>query len=228
MSRRPACALVAGLAATLCIASAGWALTGGVTPGATLDQSYPGHADPCGYIPYPDGWAAQTFTAGITGRLTDVSLVLAGPAPNVAYTVEIAPLDGSGSPIVGSPLASAPLAIPSATGDQQVPASFASGAAVRAGVRYAIVLMRPAADGTLDSSVVWRGDLDYHRLSGAQCPAGAYGGGDALTSRGAIATGPGDFFFSEYVVPAKAAALRLCAKRQRSTSAHPCRSRLRR
>lgn len=51
-------------------------------PGAVLDQSNPKRDPPCnvrGWLPDDSSsWAAQSFTAGITGHLTDVVLPLKG------------------------------------------------------------------------------------------------------------------------------------------------------
>jgi hypothetical protein len=92
---------------------------------------------------------AQTFTAGVSGTLTDVSLyvsVLAGDGMSYPanLTVAVVGLDGSGHPEMGgTPLGSADVPVadlpgPGVTGWFDV--SFLTPFAVVAGSRYAIVL----------------------------------------------------------------------------------------
>jgi hypothetical protein len=122
------------------------------SPGSVEDQAYPLHAAECAF----NGWAlddstsiaAQTFTAGISGALTDVVMALAGTNQNIK--VSITGVDATGAPTVATPLTStslnpAPYPVRPAT---DVTISFSSPARVTAGQQYAIVLTSvPSCEG---------------------------------------------------------------------------------
>src|SRR6266511_4030631 len=84
-----------------------------VAPGATLDQSNPVRTSTCRYVGWiPDdaaSWAAQTFTAGRSGALSDVVLPMRVGTPQ--FTIAIAPIGANGQPVVSTPLASTNLAL---------------------------------------------------------------------------------------------------------------------
>src|SRR5689334_12564625 len=97
----------AAVALAVTVAAGSAPLRASTAPGAVPDQGYPLHPAGCQFA----GWApddstsiaAQTFTAGITGALTDVVIPLRGPNQNI--TVAIAGVDAAGMPISGTPLA---------------------------------------------------------------------------------------------------------------------------
>lgn len=231
----------------LCVGIGLAAAATSMTPGAKVDQSYPWHQTGCtGYIPSPGGWIAQTFTAGLTGSLTDVSLDLHGPeAPEVNdYTVAITSVDSSGAPLLSLRLTSTLIRVLNSPDDHYVPVTFSRGAQVQAGKRYALVLMRPASNDSFDRSITWRGDTGATLPGRPTCASGSYDGGAGLTSDGPISSADADFYFFTYVVPAtapppqattttvpkakakpKAKKPPFCKKGQRSTKAHPCRKR---
>src|SRR5438876_10025875 len=100
-----ACAAIGALALAIpASASSGAA----ASPGATVDQSNPSRASACRYTGWiPDdaaSWAAQTFTAGVSGSLTDVVMPLRIRTPVIV--VAITPVDAGGRPVVSTPLAS--------------------------------------------------------------------------------------------------------------------------
>jgi hypothetical protein len=113
-----------------------------VLPGAaladTLDQQQPAGGSDARV--QSDESLAQTFTAGLTGGLDRIELLLGAPdsVPTVPLTVEIR--DGSaGSP--GTSVLAAGSVAPSAVGstDAWVPITFATAAQVAAGTQYSIV-----------------------------------------------------------------------------------------
>jgi len=199
-----ACAAT-GLLALALPASATPAAT--AAPGATVDQSNPARASACRYTGWvPDdatSWAAQTFTAGVSGSLTDVVLSLRIRTPVIVTA--ITPVDAAGRPVVSSPLASTSRAVTTTATYEDVAVSFSTPARVQAGKQYAIVLSAPqTAVATPDTGVAWKADLGSSTRdpSGTPCADGAYAGGRPWLSVDAL--GPeGDFFFQTYVVPAR-------------------------
>src|SRR5438552_25015 len=121
--------------------------SGGVrsAPGSVLDQRNPWRAAACKYPAWapddPSGYAAQTFTAGASGALTDVVLPVRGTTDQV--TVAIAPVDASGMPLVGSPLASTTVAFSKPSAYTSIDFSVPSRPSVVAGKQYAIVVSSP-------------------------------------------------------------------------------------
>ena len=175
-----------------------------IAPGAALDQSNPSRASACRYTGWvPDdatGWAAQTFTAGVSGSLTDVVVWLRVNDPRLS--VAIASVDASGRPVVATPLASASPAVAATTTYVDVDVSFSTPARVEAGKQYAIVLS-PSTSGAVNDWT-WKADLGSSTSdpSGSPCANGAYAGGRFWVSSAAIGA-DADFFFQTYVVPAR-------------------------
>ena len=170
-------------------------------PNAALDQSNPTRARPCrfsGWVPdSANEWVAQTFTAGVTGNLTDV--VLSVSVSNPRNPVAVVPVDAGGQPVVATPLASATLAIDAAP-YRDVDVLFSPPARVEAGKQYAVVLFAPAA-----GAWAWQGDIgpSFTDPLGNRCATGAYTRGRPWFSNSATLMADGDFFFQTYVVPAR-------------------------
>src|SRR5262245_65557240 len=96
----------------------GWSATASrasslTAPNSTLDQSNPSRPSACrgtGWAPdSANEWVGETFTAGVTGGLTDVVLWLR--VSNPQNPVAIVPVDAAGRPVVSTPLASSILAV---------------------------------------------------------------------------------------------------------------------
>jgi hypothetical protein len=142
------------LSVMMSAACLGLAVLPGTAFAGTLDQ------EQTAFPALEDLWAdqslAQTFTAGITGRLDRVDLLLAnaGPATTPPVEVQIRDLGSVGpGPTV---LASATLPAASIPAPATfVPVTFASPAAVAAGVRYAIV----AYSSDPSDAYVWGGQV---------------------------------------------------------------------
>ena len=172
-----------------------------VAPGASLDQSDPPRASPCGFTGWaPDhasDWAAETFTAGLTGNLTDVVVTLRVVDPRV--TVAITPVDTSGQPIVSRPLASSSLPGGTSSAYTDITVSFTPPVPVEAGNQYTIVLSA-SAGGT--NNWTWKGDVgsSVTDVAGTRCADGAYRGGRVRVTDDPFG-GDADFFFATYVVP---------------------------
>jgi hypothetical protein len=203
---------VAGL--TLTVAGFGASAPAGsaIAPGAILDQSNPYRPPACmfrGWSPaIATSWYAQSFTAGITGTLTDVVLPLWGNTTPI--TVAISPVDGSGQPLVATPLASASLAFSPVATPTDLAVSFPDPAQVEAGKQYAIVLSAPNdADPSPEGTFVgWAADdgSSVRDPNGTPCADGAYAPGRAWgLDFGTVANGAGadsDAFFQTYVLAA--------------------------
>jgi hypothetical protein len=95
---------------------------------------------------------AQTFTAGVSGSLTDV--VLSVVVSNPRNPMAIVPVDAGGRPVVAIPLASTTLAVDASPTFVDVDVSFPTPARVEAGKQYAIVLYAPA-----EFAWAWKADL---------------------------------------------------------------------
>jgi hypothetical protein len=203
---RWACAITGALGLALVIVGRG--TTGPsaslVSPGAMLDQSNPSRAPACRYTGWvPDdatGWAAQTFTAGVTGSLTNVVLWLRVSDPRIS--VAITPVDASGQPVVATKLASTGLEVATIGTYVDVEVSFSTRARVEAGTRYAIVLFAPTT--AVPSSWTWKADVGSSTVdpSGVSCADGTYAGGRLWVSSAPFGA-DADFFFQTYVVPVR-------------------------
>ena len=177
------------------------ASTSSVSPGATLDQSNPSRPRPCRYSGWVAddavGWsAAQTFTAGVSGSLTNV-VVWLWILDSATISVAIVSVDASGRPAVSTPLASTNLAATTTSAYTATEVSFPSPARVEAGKQYAIVLSNT-------TSWAWEADLGSSLVdpNGARCADGAYPGGRIWVSTDPLGA-DGDFFFQTFVVPAR-------------------------
>ena len=179
-------------------------ITSSVVPGAVLDQNNPSRDSACrftGWVPDdPADWAAQTFTAGVTGKLTDVAVWLRVNDPRIS--VAITAVGSDGRPLVATPLATTAPVVAPTTSYVAVDASFATPARVEAGRQYAVVVS--AASGGPAGPWTWKADLGSSTIdpAGARCADGAYAGGRFWVSN--VLIGPdADFFFQTYVVPAR-------------------------
>jgi List-Bact-rpt repeat protein len=198
--------LVIALGASLLpLAAAAAYAESALAPGAVADQSNAARSSPCrftGWVPDDaSSWAAQTFTAGTTGLLTDVVLLARGTVPSI--TVAITPLDPAGAPAVGNNLASVTLPFPSPPTYSEIPVSFTTPAKVERGTQYAIVLSSATATPEGAFFVAWQSDVGATLTdrNGTQCQSGVYEGGRAW-GKGVDPPGAdSDFFFTTYVVP---------------------------
>jgi hypothetical protein len=203
---------VAGLALALTWSAVSAPLASVIAPGATLDQSNPYRPPACTFKgwrgPYPTSWYAQTFTAGLTGTLTDVVLSLWGNTTPI--TVAIAPVDGNGQPLVATPLASTSFAFTTVTTPTNIEIPFSVPAKVEAGKQYAIVLSAPNENAPSSSEdgvfVAWAADdgSSIKDPRGTPCADGAYAAGRAwgldTGSTPDVVGGDSDLFFQTYVL----------------------------
>ncbi|MEI7759150.1 MAG: hypothetical protein WCJ67_00085 [Thermoleophilia bacterium] len=185
------------------------ARTTGVGAEPVPDQTYPSQASAgCAGLSFgPNEWAAQTFTAGVSGNLNRVVLPLGGslyfpvgsnapagilPAQAV---VSINRVNANGEPDIGTVLTSTSQTLSNATGDGPSTAfSFSQPVAVVVGTAYAIVVTV-----TSDSGITWRGD-GAGLTGGCQ---GTYTGGSGFRKvsvpGGTAPAAGGDFFFQTFV-----------------------------
>lgn len=179
--------------------------TNAVSPGAFVDQTNPGRQPACGWMGWvPDdgsSWAAQTFTAGVSGALSDVVLPLAMRTPQIV--VALTPVGADGRPVVASPLARSTLTVtprPSYA-YEDVAVAFSPPPRVKAGQQYAIVLSAPSTSST---GVAWRADLgsSLTDTSHNRCADGVYVPGRPWVSSGKLGA-DADFFFQTFVIPAR-------------------------
>src|SRR3954465_12287851 len=138
----------AKLVGILVVCCAAWVLVPGTALADTLDQQQPtGGSD---VRVQSNESLAQTFTAGLTGGLDRIELLLGAPdsAPDAPLTVELRNASG-GSP--GTTVLAAGSVAPSAVSstDPWVPIPFATAAPVTAGTQYAIAAYSPV-DNTHD------------------------------------------------------------------------------
>ena len=172
---------------------------------------------------------AQTFTAGLTGKLDQVDLNLnKSGTPPVPLTVELrdvsAGLPGSAVLASQSVLASSVVAFP---GSGWVSFAFPTPGSVTAGTQYAIVAQ---------SAAVFPDTYAWSQGTGTD----PYAGGAAYFASSSPPTtawmpvpiGPPDFAFKTYVVPAppltpptgqRAAALKKCKKKHSKKARKKCR-----
>lgn len=187
----------------------------GVASAGTLDQQQT--ASENFYVIDSGSSLAQTFTAGISGSLDRVDLLLSETPSSGLPPVKVDIRDvGSVGP---APTVLASASIPAASIPQTftfVPATFASPAAVAAGRRYAIV----AYSGTEGSYYKW----------GAEVSADLYPGGAVFSDTTNFPPGPStlwnlvnggksDLAFKTYVVPAPTpAATKKCKHKKKHKS----------
>src|SRR5262245_4826603 len=130
-------------AAAVAMTTVGSATSGGVAvfaaPNARLDQSNPARPSACagtGWAPdSTNEWTAQSFTAGVSGSLTDVVVWISVSNPSIP--VAIVPVDGTG-PVVTTPLAQTTLAGVTLAPYAPIDVSFSTPAKVEAGKQYAV------------------------------------------------------------------------------------------
>ena len=196
----------------------------GVALAGTQDQQQSLHDGNGLSIANDSFFVAQTFTAGISGKLDQVDLALSKNGSPGPLTVEIRNVSG-GSPAT-TVLASTGLdssavtaqAPPGAT----VPVTFSAPATVAAGTQYAIVASNPSTG--LPNLYGWYTSLDCQSLRRGHS---VYRDAPAGTSWTPVPSG--DLAFTTYVVPAatgptgptgqRAAALKKCKKKHSHRSA---------
>jgi hypothetical protein len=196
--RRGLVGCVAAVMTAVVWAAPGWA----ATPGSQLDQSSAGSQTTFGLVSLVhSAEAAQTFTAGRTGRLTDVVVNLAQDIAELNpgdVLVRLTGVTGGGAPDTSAVLASATVTSASVpmtgiTDFTDIDVAFGAPPLVTAGSRYAIVLSEiPPAGGVPNHAhYFWGG-------SGTS----TYAGGGSYDLDG---PGTGDFFFETYVAPSAGA-----------------------
>jgi hypothetical protein len=180
-----------------------------VAPGALVDQSNPprttGACPGGGWGPdTPADYAAQTFTAGVTGALTDIVLPLAGTNPTVVIAVTTVAADGQ--PVVATPLGSTPVTFtPLPRTFTNVDVTLATPVRIQKGTQYAVVLSAPNEDSAHGVIVFWAADLGASVTgpSASPCEPGIYPGGRAWTHGLGAVGADADFFFETDVIGAK-------------------------
>jgi List-Bact-rpt repeat protein len=191
-----------GLALGIAASGTSGSLSPLAAPNAALDQSNPSRSSACratGWAPdSANEWVAETFTAGVTGSLTDV--VLWVRVSNPENPVAIVPVDAGGRPVASTPLASSVLTGNAVTPYRAVDISFPTPARVEAGKQYALVLFAPVSDAW-----AWQGDIgsSYADPDIYGCANGAYAWGRIWLSNSTSLFADGDFFFQTYVAPAR-------------------------
>jgi len=188
-------------AAALWLSLAGTTLA--VTPPGTLDQKHECAAVDCNTIASPflaggdalyPAWysqngtsavtvnLAQTFTAGLSGKLTGVELYANGRdiggtgGPPSSFTVHVESTTGSDHHPSGTVLASATVAYPGGTTAGWLTATFAPAPPVTAGTVYAITLADLAWQIPVDAWLRW--ELDSTTVAAYA----NYAGGEAWAS----------------------------------------------
>ena len=185
------------VAAVLAVVVAACAWSGSalaITPGAQLDQSQgmiEGNADIV-----PGIIIGQTFTAGISGQLTEISITLANPfAATSPLHAVLTGVDGAGQPDLATATASLdlqPSDIPGAP--TLVELHFAGSPSVAAGQTYAIVLSTTDVAGY---QIFGAGSIPFYTAGEAW---GSFDGGLSWSDVG------GDADFATYVLPPAARA----------------------
>jgi hypothetical protein len=179
-----------------------------IAPGALLDQSQTRIV----YIPpatIPDGiylssgmpTLGQTFTAGITGRLTDVVVLLmnfdpdGGSPPSGPFRAEIT-ATARGYPDQSQVLAATAFSLAPAPPYvmSEVDLSFANPAQVAAGSQYAVLITGPHSSSP--KGLLWAYDHDRSAAAGNPNPGNPYPGGFAWALDPSA-----DFYFQTYVLP---------------------------
>jgi hypothetical protein len=211
------------LLATLTVACAACALFPGAASAGTLDQQQTG-TDPHAFSIGTNQTVAQTFTAGLSGNIDRVDLVIDKEgAPAAPLGIEIRSVSG------GSPTSTvlAAISIPASrvpTSPTWGAISFASPATAVAGTQYAIVASSAA---TVSNEYEW--------TEAPLPPANPYAGGavfsmaPAASGSWASAAAGVDLAFKTYVAPPptgeRAAAFKKCKKKHSKTKRRKCRKR---
>jgi hypothetical protein len=190
-------AAAAGIAVAACAAIV-TANASAITVGAQLDQTSSSTANTSDGLvsQFHSSWASQTFTAGLSGQLTNVDVKLFNePFISSAGTVRMAinPVSG-GVPNTAVELAVSTVTVASlsqtyttATADF----TFATPAVLVAGTMYAITLTEVSG---VHEHVYWAGATSNTYAAGAPSQVG-------------IGTPSGDLAFATYVLPSAVAAL---------------------
>jgi len=142
MTKRIAVTLAVAL-----LASVGTAVrnAAAATPGSVVDQTQTTNSGSAIFT--SSSWTlGETFTAGISGPLTDVDLYAASTAagaPNLQVTITT--VDGGGNPQPGNVLASTTIPTPGTVNSQTIlTAHFSTPVSVTAGTQYAVLLNQPS------------------------------------------------------------------------------------
>ncbi len=189
----------------------------------TLDQQQPDGSGPDVDI-YSTQSLAQTFTAGVNGKVDQVDLHLGKFAtPSAALSVEIRNVSGGlpGSMVLASHSVPAS-SVPDHTASAFVPVNFATPASVSAGTQYAIVAY--SSTSPISNTYSWNASLASNPYAG---------GVGVFTSTSPPAGGwtslSGDLAFKTYVTPPagptgqRAAALEKCKKKHSKKARKKCR-----
>ncbi len=197
--------LAAGIAAAAVLLSLAGQVLAAAPPG-TLDQKHECAAADCNTIANPfvtggdalyPAWysqngstegvtvdLAQTFTAGMTGKLTGVEIYANGRdvggvgGPPTTFTVRVQSTTGADHHPTGTVLATATVPYPASTTAGWVTVTFASQPSVTAGTTYAITLADLAWQTPVDAWLRW--ELDSS-TNGAYTN---YAGGEAWAATG--------------------------------------------
>ena len=159
-------------------------------------------------------YLAQTFTAGLTGQLTDVQIALStcnSPSPCTSggprtgdATLVITGVDAAGLPNLGAILATSSVpnsSIPFNVNDVDNPTPidfrFSSPARVQAGTRYALVTYRSGSNPDNTQTLIYDTEADIYS-------GGGWYVGNLANTWGLLLLGPGstsvDTYFQTYVV----------------------------
>jgi hypothetical protein len=168
---------------------------------------------------------AQTFTAGISGKIDQVDLTLSTVTTTLPLKVEVRNVEGGapGNAVLGTQTDVNPINGP--TENQVVPVKF-------------LGLQADVVKGTQYAIVVYTGDIGW-AWNGTLTP-GPYTGGTALHSSSGVGNGPWtaddwDMAFKTYVAPSsstgptgqRAAALKKCKKKHSKKKRKKCRKKAR-
>ncbi len=189
----------AAAAIVMTLAMAFSANAGATTPGSQLDQSSTDSSNFLdGFISQAHGAAAsQTFTAGVTGLLTDVDATIWVDLSSESGVLRAAinPTDSGGSPITSTELAVA--TVPTATlgffGSSTVDFTFGTPANLVAGTTYAITITEVSSS---HQHFFWSG-----------ASGDAYAGGTASDT---VFGGPDDYAFDTYMIPSETTRVGYC------------------
>jgi hypothetical protein len=178
--------------AVLCAATAAMALTAtaaAATPGAQIDQSSSSTANTTNALisQAHASSASQTFTAGVSGDLTDVTVAVHNDAflgSNGDLRVAINPVDGLGAPNTAVELAVGTVSVATLSSGAPAWADFVFGspATLTAGTSYAITLTEINGN---HEHIWWAGSS-----------GDTYAGGEPFGASG------GDFAFETYMIAA--------------------------
>lgn len=159
-----------------------------------LDQDNPNHSDAWHEVE-DEKWCAQSFTAGLTGKLTKVALYLKREGNPGELTIEIRDCVGDDNQPGSTILASVTTSGVVSTTGEEYEFTFSSPATITAGDNYSIVLHEPGDVGETGDKYKW---AEYR-------PSDMYPGGNVWRSSdsgGSWSVGGGgvhDFYFRTYL-----------------------------